>query len=221
MYAVLFSRNPFDSAQQFSKLSAMSGQFSFPPDGDHPWPQDYLQTVSACLRVHAQLRPTVSELKLRLRRLSAPPLDLSQRECPRCPIGSRAELLHSIALPLDMVGDESLEEGDCEYKSCSDDFTMMEIPPPSPRSDTLPEQDPSRGVHEQDSPVVGLEIGPKYFQLSRSSLDGDGAPLSGKSWSALKSEYAMVLQDGERHQVGQITFLNILMHTKFSKVKYV
>lgn len=208
MYAVLFSRNPFfDSIAQFSKLSAMSGQFSFPPNGDNPWPQDYLETVSACLQVHAQQRPTVGELKLRLRRLSAPPLDLSQRECPRpVGVGSRAELLESMALPLEVAvaGDECcFEEGDCEYKSCSDDFTMMEIPPPSPRSDTVPEQSDLGGVaHEQDPPVVGLEIGPKFFQLTRSSLDGEGALISGKSSSTtLKSEYAMMLEDGERHQV--------------------
>ena len=193
MYAVLFSVNPFDSAQQFSKLSAMSGQFSFPPDGDHPWPQDYLQTVSACLRVHAQLRPTVGELKLRLRRLSAPPLDLSQRDFPRAdlPLADLLECGH----PLGAGAEEATEEGDCECKSCSDDFTMMEMPPPSPRSDAAPElADPRRMDHTHDLTSAGLEVGPKYFQLTRSSLEAADAAI-------LKSEYAMVLEDGEQQQV--------------------
>ena len=79
IYSIFFSKTPFENAIEggLSTLSVMNGHFSFPLG--HPWPADYLNIIEQCLLVDPTLRASLDTLKLLLRRLGSPPLDLTHR----------------------------------------------------------------------------------------------------------------------------------------------
>jgi serine/threonine kinase 16 len=70
IFALLFSRTPFESAVEgLSTLAVKSGQFSFPAAPTHHqqvpllrWPPELLETVRKCLTVNLSLRPTMLEV---------------------------------------------------------------------------------------------------------------------------------------------------------------
>lgn len=76
LYAMFFSRTPFESASEgFSPLAVNAGHYQI-PEG-HPWPSDYIDSIANCLKVDLAERFTIEELMLALKRLSSPPSDLS------------------------------------------------------------------------------------------------------------------------------------------------
>ena len=82
MYAMLYSRTPFEHASEgLSTLSVMSGQFSFPEN--NIWPEDYQNIIRHCLSVIPNDRPSVAELVASLDKLPGPPLDLKKLQLAR------------------------------------------------------------------------------------------------------------------------------------------
>eukprot|EP01031_Cornospumella_fuschlensis_P023145 gene23145-28128_t len=91
MYAMLFSRTPFETATEgLSVLSVLGGKYALPPTThtshsptSHPspvpslWPCDYLELTRDCLCVDMAARLSMEDVRGRLKRLSSPPLDLA------------------------------------------------------------------------------------------------------------------------------------------------
>lgn len=70
MYALLFSRSPFEPpGAAFSPLAVLSGSFRFPTA--HTWSHEYLDAVSGCLTVDPSARLGLPEVLHRLHRLPA------------------------------------------------------------------------------------------------------------------------------------------------------
>ena len=201
----MFSRSPFESPLEgFSKLSAVCGTFSFP--SSNPWPSDYLQLVSSCLQVDVTQRPSVCELRVRLKRLSSPPLDLHRCPCPSpCPSSGtdrdRESSMSSSSFsfrnpstedPAGLRLDSSLAEAsNINLGEEFADFTFMEIPVPSPRPANLTELAFEEAQNSESSSFHSLSESFGASDSVRSS-----ASLETSERAVIKSEHVTMLREG-------------------------
>jgi serine/threonine kinase 16 len=97
MYALLFSRTPFETAiEGLSTLAVRSAQYAFPTvaQGALNWPPELLEVIRKCLTADLALRPSMMEV-LSFMELSIPPaskVDIIAGAAPHSPPSSSKQL---------------------------------------------------------------------------------------------------------------------------------